>query len=148
MSALTLPLVAAPNSNFNPISAAFSQTTGAITLKESVAEPGMFRWLVTFPNGKFGAFASVRTKCKSGFVKLSGKCRPSKIVFAKGGKTVTAVGTVSITFKPSASGLKALRNALKQRKGLAVAATLTFQSARGGSPVSRTQSLMVKLKKK
>jgi hypothetical protein len=148
MSALTLPLVAAPNSNFNPISAAFSQTTGAITLKESVAEPGMFSWLVMFQNGKFGAFASGSTKCKFGFVKLSGKCRPAKIVFAKGSRAVTAAGAVSFTLKPSASAIKALKNALKQRKGLAVTATLTFRSSLGGSPVSRTQSLTVKLKKK
>jgi hypothetical protein len=43
--------------------------------------------------------------------------------------------------------LKALKNALKQRKGVPVAATFTFKSSRGGSAVSHTQSLTVKLKK-
>jgi hypothetical protein len=146
-TALILPLTAAPNSNFTTTSA-FSQATGAITFKESVTEPGTFSWLVMFQNGKFGAFASSNTKCKTGFIKLSGKCRPAKIVFAKGSKAVTAAGTVIFTLKPSASALKALKNALKQRKGLPVTATLRFQSSLGGSPVSRTQSLTVKLRKK
>jgi hypothetical protein len=44
--------------------------------------------------------------------------------------------------------LKALKNALKQKKGLPVTITLTFQSARGGSPVSHTRVLTVKLRKK
>jgi PKD repeat protein len=145
-AAVALPVT--PNSSFTASGAALNQKTGAIKFTESFAEPGTFSWLVTFPNGKFGAFASSNTKCKAGFIKLSGKCRPAKIVFAKGTKTVTAAGTVIFTLKPSASALKALKNALKQGKGLPVTATLRFQSSLGGSPVSHTQSLMVKLKKK
>lgn len=146
--ALIPPLTAIPNSNFTGAAVVVSKATGAITFKESVPEPGTFSWLVIFQNGKFGAFASGNAKCQTGFIKLSGKCRPAKIVFAKGGKTVTAAGTVIVTLKPSASALKALKNALKQRKGLPVTATLTFQSSLGGSSVSHTQSLMVRLKKR
>jgi hypothetical protein len=50
--------------------------------------------------------------------------------------------------KPTASAWKALRNALKRRQGVPVVAALTFQSARGGSPVTHTQRLSVKLKRK
>ena len=50
--------------------------------------------------------------------------------------TVPGAGTVSFTVKPSASALKALRNALKKKKGLPVSVKLTFQSSRGGSPVT------------
>jgi hypothetical protein len=57
-------------------------------------------------------------------------------------------GKVTFKLKPSASALKALKNALKQKKGLVVTATFTFQSARGASAVSHTQTLTVKLKKK
>jgi hypothetical protein len=55
---------------------------------------------------------------------------------------------VTLKLKPSASALKALKNALKQGKGLPVTITLTFQSAHGGSRVSNTRALTVKLKQK
>ena len=147
MSPLIPSLVSAANSNFTATGASFSPTTGAITFTESVGEPGTFSWLLTFQNGKFGAFASSKTKCKSDFIRLNGKCLPSRIVFAKGSRPVTASGRVSFTLKPSASALKALKNAVKQRKALPVTMTLTFQSSLGGSPVSHTQSLAVRLKK-
>jgi hypothetical protein len=44
--------------------------------------------------------------------------------------------------------MKALRKALKQWRGLPVVAVFTFQSAAGGAPVSHTQSLMVRLRKR
>ena len=120
-------------------------TTGAITFTVSVGDPGTFSWLLTFQNGKFGVFAATNTKCKKRFVRLNGRCRPAKIVFAKGSRTIATAGIVSFTIKPSASGLKALRNASRRKKGLPVTATFTFQSSRGGSPVSHTQSLTLKL---
>jgi len=136
----------APNSEFSAGAAAFNPTTGAITLTESVSESGTFSWLLTFQNGKFGVFVAKKAKCKKGQVKLNVKCRPSAIVFAKGSQIVAAPGTVTFTVKPSASGLKALRSAFKRKRGLPVTATLTFQSSRGGSPVSHTQSVIVKLR--
>jgi len=126
------------NTTVNPAS-------GAITFTASVGDPGTFSWLVTFRNGKFGVFAASNMKCKKGFVRLNGRCRPAKIVFAKGSRTVATAGIVSFTIKPSPSGLKALRNASRRKKGLLVTATFTFQSSRGGSPVSHTQSLTIKL---
>lgn len=136
-----------PNSSFPVAHAALNANTGAITFTTSVLDPGRFSWLAIFGNGKFGAFAS-SDKCKARFVRLSGKCRPAKIVFAKGSETVGAAGGVRVTLKPSSSALKALKNALKQRKGLSVTIGFSFQSSLGGNPVSRTQSLTVKLKKK
>jgi PKD repeat protein len=136
-----------PNANFGRLTASLNPTTGAITFTGAVSNPGTFRWLLTFQNGKFGVFAASAPKCKRGFVRLNKRCRPAKIVFAKGSKVVAAPGTVSFTVKPSASALKALKNALKQRKGLPVTATFTFQSSRGGSAVTHTQPMTVKLKK-
>jgi PKD repeat protein len=141
-------LVASPNSTFNPLHATFNAKTGVITLTGAVGDPGTFSWLLTFQNGKFGVFAASAVKCKKGFVRLKGKCRPSTIAFARGSKAVPAPGTVTFTAKPSASALKALKNALKQKKGLPVSVRLTFQSSRGGSAVSHTQSLTVRLKTK
>ena len=92
-------------------------------------------------------FTAKNVKCKKGFIKLDGKCRPSKVVFGKGSKAVAA-GVVRLTITPSASASKALKTALKHKKGLPVSASLTFQSSRGGSPVTHAQSLTVKLKGK
>jgi PKD repeat protein len=137
-----------PNSSFTQGEASFDQATGVITFTATVGDPGTFSWLVTFQNGKFGVFVASNHKCKAGFVRLGGKCRPSRVVFAKGSQVVAAQGKVTFKLKPSTSALKALKNALKHKRGLPVTATFTFQSARGGSPVSHTQSLTVKLKKK
>ncbi len=137
-----------PDSNFMAVAASVSAKTGAITFTESVGNPGTFRWLLTFQNGRFGVFAASISKCRKGFVRLSGRCRPSRIVFAKGSMLVAGPGVVRFTLKPSRSALKALKNALQKRKGIPVVATFTFQSSRGGSPVSHTQVLTVKLKKK
>jgi PKD repeat protein len=136
----------APDSSFTSGHASVNAKTGAITLSESVVDPGAFRWLATFANGRFGAFAS-SSKCKTGFIRLAGRCRPAKIVFARGSKAVAGAGAVSLTLKPSASATKALKNALKKGKKVPVSLTLTFQSSRGGSPVTRVLSLTVKLKK-
>jgi hypothetical protein len=138
----------APNSEFNFPSATVNERTGTITFTASVADPGTFSWLLTFQNGRFGVFAAKVAKCKAGYVRLSGKCRPARVVFAKGSKGAAAPGTVTFTIKPTASAWKALRNALKRRQGVPVVAALTFQSARGGSPVTHTQRLSVKLKRR
>jgi hypothetical protein len=135
-----------PDSNFNALTAAFNAKTGAITFNGPVGDPGTFSWLLTFQNGKFGVFSASTSKCKKGFVRLNGKCRPAKIVFAKGSKTVASAGMVSFTVKPTASALRALKNALKQKKGLPVSATFTFQSSHGGNPVSHNQVMFARLK--
>jgi hypothetical protein len=134
-----------PNSSFGIGNTTVNPTTGAITFTVPVGDPGTFSWLVTFQNGKFGVFAASNTKCKKDQVKLNGKCRPAAIVFGKGSQTVAAPGTVTFTVKPSAAGLKALRNASRRKKGLPVTATFTFQSSLGGAPVSHTRPIIVKL---
>ncbi len=136
--------VTPPNSTFKTLGAVFNPTSHMITFSESVAEPGTFSWLLTFQNGKFGLFGRTSAKCKSGFVKLGRKCRPSKIVFARGRASVTSAGTVTFALKPTPYGLKALKNAYKLRKSLPVAMSLMFQSVRSTSPVSRLLALTVR----
>jgi IPT/TIG domain len=136
--------VTPPNSTFKTLGASFNPASHMITFTESVAEPGTFRWLLTFQNGKFGVFGAIVAKCKRGFVKLGGKCRPSKIVFARGSSSVTSAGTVTFMLKPTTSALRALKNAYRQRKSLPVAMTLTFQSVRSTSPASRLLALTVR----
>jgi hypothetical protein len=99
-----------------------------------------------FQNGKFGVFsAKHKTKCKPAQVKLKGKCRPATVLFGRGSQRVVAAGIVSFTVKPSRSATTALKSALKKKRSVSVTAKLSYQSARGGSPVSHTQSINDKL---
>ena len=146
-----IPIVmTTPNSNFSVGDAKVNPTTGAITFTVSVSDPGAFSWVLTFQNGKFGIFASAastKPKCKAGFIRLKGKCRPAMVLYAKGEQSFAAAGAVKFTIKPSASAKKALENALNKHTGLSVSALLTFQSSSGGSPVSHTRPIVVKLSK-
>ncbi|HEY4427503.1 MAG TPA: PKD domain-containing protein [Solirubrobacteraceae bacterium] len=137
-----------PNSSFAILSSTYNSRTGAVTFTQSVADPGVISWLLTFQNGRFGAFAAGTATCKKGFVSLNGRCRPSKVVFGKGSRVFTAPGTASFTVKPSGSALKALRNAFRRRIGIPVTVAVKFQSSRGGSPVSHTRLMFVRLKKR
>jgi hypothetical protein len=119
----------------------------SITFTEAVTDPGTFNWLA-FRNGRFGVFtATKQEKCKTFQVRLQGKCRPRVALFGKGSKTGTAAGTISFTVKPSRSATKALAAALKKGSGVAVTATLTYQSARGGGPLAHTRTINDKLTK-
>jgi hypothetical protein len=138
----------APNSNFVLGNPAINPKTGTITFTASVGDPGTFSWVLTFANGRFGAFQASKRKCKAGQIKLSGRCRPAKIVFATGNAAVDAAGIASFTVKPSASAAKALRNALKKKQGLSVTATLTFRTSLGASAVSHTLSITDRLKQR
>jgi len=138
---------AVPNSNFTSLGVRFDQRSGAITFSEAVGGPGRLSWLLTFQNGRFGVFSARAKKCKTGQVRLTGRCRPSLIVFAEGSRAVAAAGGVSFTVKPTASGLIALENALRHRRGLALTVTLTFQPSLGGRSVSHSRSLTVRLSK-
>ena len=120
--------------------------TGAITFTVAVLDPGTLSWQLTFANGRFGAFAASRGKCKAGQIKLGNTCRAAQVTFAKGAITIVTAGTVSFAVKPSAFARAALTNTLKKGTALPLAALLKFQSAFGGSPVSLTRSVAVKLK--
>ncbi len=144
-STSTAPAITAaiPHSGFPIASAAVNTKTGVVTLTTSVLDRGMLTFVATFPNGKLGAFGSAG-KCKKGQIKLAGRCLPVAIVYAKGSKTVPGAGSVSVTLKPTASAMKALKNALRQRRGVPVSIALSFQSSLGGAAVSHTQTVIVK----
>jgi PKD repeat protein len=139
---------APPASDLAAVAASLNLATGEITFSQSVSRAGTLSWLLTFQNGRFGVFAASVSKCRPGFVRLNRKCRPARIVFARGKRAVTGPGIVTFTARPSASGLKALRNAFKRHKGVPVTATLRFQASVGGAPVLRIQALTVRLKKR
>jgi hypothetical protein len=135
-----------PDSHFTAGASSFNPATGMVTFIESIKDPGAFTWLLTIPNGKFGVYAS-RSKCKAGYLRIAGRCRRSTVIFATGSAVVPA-GVVIFKLRPSPSTLKALKVALKRNKGIRVTATFTFQSSRGGSPISHTQRIIDRLKRK
>lgn len=141
------PLLApAPDSRFRILKSLVRLPAGSIKFTQAVADPGTVTWLLSFPNGKFGVFAA--SDCQKGSTRLSGRCRPSRIVFASGSAAIAGAGNASFTARPTPSGLRALRNALRQNRGIPVTATLTFQSSRGGSPVTHTELIFVQSKRK
>lgn len=145
-AAQVTPAAVIPHSDFQPARAAVNAKTGVITLTTSVLDPGTLTFRATFPNGAFGAFASA-SKCKASQVSLAGKCRPAKINFARGSHTVGAAGSVTIRLRPSASALKALKNALRRKKSIPITIVLTFQASLGGAPVSHAQTVTLKPKR-
>jgi len=84
-------------------------------------------------------------RCKAGQLKLGGRCRPARIRFGAGRRVVAVPGTVTFTVPASSFAAKALRTALKRHKALSVTAILSYQSARGGPPVSHSQSISDRL---
>ena len=136
-----------PNSTFRVLGASLNLVNYAITFTEAVTDPGTFKWVLTFRNGQLGVFSAKHRKCKAGLSRLKGRCRPTMILFAKGSETIPSPGNGTFTVKPTASGVRAVKNAFKQKRALPVSGLITFQSARGGSPVVRVQALLVKLRR-
>ena len=131
----------------SPAVATIDERTGTVTLSESLPGAGTLSWLLTFQNGRFGVFAASNSGCRTGFVRLKGRCRPARVVFAKGSRAVASSGVASFKIKPTSAGLAALRRALKQKRGVPVLVTLTFAAAGAGTPVTHVQSLLVRLKR-
>jgi hypothetical protein len=143
------PKLLPANSNFIAGASSFEAASGRVVFVQSISNAGTFRWVLTVPNGKFGVFLSSRRakKCSAGLVRRRGRCGPSTIVFSEGTAAVPA-GVVIFKLRPSVPALKILQGAFRQKRGVVVTATFTFQSSRGGPPVTHTQTLLDKLKKK
>jgi hypothetical protein len=126
---------------------AVNAKTGVVTFTGTVSDPGTLHWVLAFRNGKFGVFAAKKKpKCAKGKIKLKGSCRPATVVYASGTTTATAAGTIRFTAKPTAAAKQALKHALAKHERISVTATLSFQSAHGGNPVTDTQTISVKPK--
>lgn len=123
---------------------AVNHKTGAVTFTAISTGPGTVRWLLTFPNGKFGVFSARAAKCARGQIVLRRKCEPAKVVYAKGREKLTAAGTVELTVRPSAAAKAALKRAGK----LAIAVTLTFQPAYATTAVTHTLRIEVTVKRR
>ncbi|HWX74393.1 MAG TPA: PKD domain-containing protein [Solirubrobacteraceae bacterium] len=133
--------------DFGAPRAAIDSSTGVVTFEVPLFAPGRFSWLLTFQNGRFGVFAARNSRCKAGSVRLNGRCLPTRVVFARGSELVSSPGTARFTIKPTAAAMKALRRALRARKGVPVTAALAFRPTGGATTVTRIVSFVVKLKK-
>jgi PKD repeat protein len=133
-----------PDSRFSA-SATISSRTGAITLVVTLADAGRLSWLSTFANGRFGVFSASASNCGRGRIRLAGRCRPARITFAKGSESVVAPGTAMLRLRPRAAARRALATALRRRRGLPVAVRVTFESSRGGSRVTHTYTVVVRM---
>ncbi len=135
----------APSSDFTLLSGpTIHAKTGAVTFTVSVVDPGRLDLLLSFPNGTFGTFASVK-KCELGQIRLKGKCRPAKIDFGESVMAVSAAGSVSITVAPDVRAKRALNQARHRHRSLRVIARLTFQSSLGGDSMTGELSILVSL---
>ena len=137
----------APNGSFRAVSAMLHSPSYVITLDESLDEAGTLSWLVTFPNGPFGAYTAKNKQCRAGRIRLAGRCLPAKVLFGRGKQTFAAPGVVTITIKPTRAAKRAFKNAKRNHRNIKLTATLTFTSLRGGAPVVHTQVLTIKLAK-
>jgi hypothetical protein len=132
---------------FKAVSATLHSPSYVITLQESLDEAGTLTWVVTFPNGPFGAYTAKNKKCRAGRIRLGGRCLPAKILFGRSKQTFPAPGVVTITIKPTRAAKRAFENAKRKHRNIKLTATLTFTPLRGGAPVVRTQVLTIKLAK-
>lgn len=144
-SVVTSPSAALALAAFGHVSV--NSKTGAVTFRLSVGDPGAFSWILTVKTGKLDSSSARNRQCKVTQIKPKGACAASEIVFGRGSEVVADPGALSLTVRPSAPAMAILENALRQKKGLTVTAALSFRASRGGSTVSHTQSLRVKLTK-
>src|SRR5205807_4729049 len=92
-----------PKGSFRAVSAMLHAPSYIITLQESLDEAGTLTWVLTFPNGPFGAYTAKSKKCRAGRIRLAGRCLPANILFGRGKQTFPAPGVVTITIKPTRS---------------------------------------------
>ncbi len=136
------PLVA-PLTSFSIAAAARpDHRTGSIGFSLSLTGPGTLTWLLTFPNGSFGAVQSETGKCPKNQIALKGRCRSSRAIFARGSATVARPGTFALTARPSAVATRALQAASRQGHSLPVSAMFTFTPTHSGPPSLKSMKLL------
>jgi hypothetical protein len=90
-----------------------------------------------------GAHTPRKKGCNRGLVRAHGKCmRNARVLYGAASLAVPVAGTYTIVIKPTTRVLTALRRG----KQLAVTLSITFQARSGGTPVTRIQSVVVRLK--
>jgi hypothetical protein len=128
------------NSNFNLLSNRVNAKTGAIQLTVAVFSRGTLHWVLSFRS------AGSAARCKPHRTSTKGGCRSTTVVFGQGTQAVSGAQILTFTVAPGKAAKQALQQAKRRHSGLAVSARLSYTAA-GASPVARTSSLRVRLKK-
>ena len=136
-------------SNQFPAPSVAAQANGALVLTASSPGTGVFTVTATVPTAQVArasdTAASARKACAKGFVRRGAHCvRKPPATYGKASLSVAGVKRVTIKVTPSAIA----RRALAKGRRLHVSLVIKFQSVGGGTPVSKTESVTVKLKKK
>jgi len=141
-----LPPPPTPNSSYK-VQSIKANSDGTITIVFVPTQAGIGTMEVTVPTGTIArrqAIAARRAKkCKRGQVKLKGRCRPKTTLSGRVSATGVAGVPLTLTVKPSAKVLKAL----KKGKSAKLTATLTYRSSLGGAATVQVYHLTVKGKK-
>jgi Carboxypeptidase regulatory-like domain len=141
-----------PNSQFSLVgNPAVNEQNGQISIAGNfpatggVSATGIVRHGATLARlTPASAYAVSSKRCKRRFVRKRGKCvSDAPVRYGASTLPVYLPGTYTITIKPTARVLKAL----KAGKRLSVTVSITFQNAKGGAPVTHSQTVTAKIKR-
>jgi hypothetical protein len=135
--------VPAPPTSTVTIKSVKVNSDGSITITYVPTEAGTGTLTVTVPTASV-ARRHKAAKCKKGTIKIKGRCLPrtSVVGIAKGAGSAGV--PLTLTVKPSGK----TRHALGKGHTLHVVASLSYQSARGGTPGVHNYNLTLKGKRK
>jgi hypothetical protein len=138
----------APNSGFT-LQGIMGSSNGTVTITFVPTQAGTATLVMTVPTASIASTTAVAAKarkskkCKTGKVKIRGKCRPSTTVAGE----VSAAGTAGVPLKLTVNLSSKIKAQLKKGKTVHLTATLTYQSSLGGTPTVQAFSVTVKGKK-
>ncbi len=133
------PVSPPPNSGFG-IKSIVGNSNGTVSITFVPTQSGTGTLVVTVPTASIAR----AKRCKPGQVKIKHRCRPSTTVAGKASASGTA--GVPLTLTVFLSGK--VKAQLKKGKTVHLTATLTYQSALGGTPTVATFPVTVKGKHK
>jgi hypothetical protein len=142
------PVPPVPNSEYK-VQNIKANSDGTITITFVPTQSGQATVTVTVPTGTIARHEAIAArrhkarKCKTGQVRIKGKCRPKTTVTGSVSAPGTAGVPLTLTVKPSGKVV----SKLKQGKTVHLTATLTYKSSLGGAPTVHVYSITVKGKK-
>ncbi len=124
-----------------------ANANGTVSVTLVPTQSGRATFSATVPTAKIARVAATEAKrgkhCRHGAKKIHGKCRPVTSLYGSAAGSGAAGAPLQLTIAPSA----AARAALAKGRTLHLAATVSYQSALGGSPTVKAFGVTVKAKK-
>jgi len=135
--------VPAPNSSLTLAgTTTLDQKHGILDIRVAIADAGTLHWSLSFRNADVGyadALGLNARRCARGLIKHAGRCVHATVPFSSGSAPLTQPGGV-VKLRLSAKALRAL----KAGHLLHVSGPVSFQSALGGAPTTRTLTVLVR----